>query len=333
MSSNDQKKSNTTTATATMTTMTPSNGTPRDPVISFIIDLAAGGTAGGISKTIVAPIERVKLVLQTQDSNSQITKETRYKGIFDTFKRLPAEQGISSLWRGNTANVIRYFPTQALNFAFKDKFKKIFCPFDAKTEKLKFFLGNLASGGAAGGTSLLFVYPLDFARTRLAADVGKGASRQYTGLSNCIKTVYSQGGIRSLYGGFGISVGGIIVYRAAFFGGFDTAKGLLIKDPKNSSILATWLIAQCVTTTAGFISYPFDTVRRRIMMQAGKSASERQYSGAIDCWRKVLLNEGPKAFFKGALSNVLRGSGGALVLVLYDEFQKYIGISGHGCAD
>lgn len=328
MSSSDKGKATTTNTTSATTTL------PKDAAISFLLDLAAGGTAGGISKTIVAPIERVKLVLQTQDSNSQITKETRYKGIFDTFRRLPAEQGITSLWRGNTANVIRYFPTQALNFAFKDKFKKILCPYDAKTEKFKFFLGNLASGGAAGGTSLLFVYPLDFARTRLAADVGKGASRQYTGLTNCIKTVYSQGGLRSLYGGFGISVGGIIVYRAAFFGGFDTAKGLLIKDPKKSSILSTWLIAQCVTTTAGYISYPFDTVRRRIMMQAGKKTSERQYSGAIDCWKKILLKEGgPKAFFKGAFSNVLRGSGGALVLVLYDEFQKYIGLAGHGCSD
>jgi len=72
------------------------------------------------------------------------------------------------------ANVIRYFPTQALNFAFKDTYKKYLCPYNPKTEKTKFFFGNIASGGAAGATSLCFVYPLDFARTRLAADIGKG---------------------------------------------------------------------------------------------------------------------------------------------------------------
>jgi len=88
--------------------------------------------------------------------------------------RVPKEEGFSAFWRGNLANVIRYFPTQALNFAFKDQYKKIFCPYDAKKEFWKFFFGNLASGGAAGATSLMFVYPLDFARTRLAADVGKG---------------------------------------------------------------------------------------------------------------------------------------------------------------
>lgn len=73
----------------------------RDPIVSFFLDLAAGGTAGGISKTVVAPIERVKLILQTQDASTQITKETRYKGILDAFRRIPAEQGITSLWYTN----------------------------------------------------------------------------------------------------------------------------------------------------------------------------------------------------------------------------------------
>jgi solute carrier family 25 (adenine nucleotide translocator) protein 4/5/6/31 len=62
------------------------------------------------------------------------------------------------------------------------------------------------------------------------------------------------------------------------------------------------------------------------MMQAGRP--DKLYSGTIDCWRKIFVNEGPRAFFKGALSNALRGSGGAIVLVLYDQFQKYMGIEG-----
>lgn len=95
-----------------------------DP-LAFVKDLVAGGTAGGISKTIVAPIERVKLVLQVQDANSQIAPEKRFKGMGDAFRRIPAEQGFASLWRGNMANVVRYFPTQALNFAFKDTYKQV----------------------------------------------------------------------------------------------------------------------------------------------------------------------------------------------------------------
>ena len=65
---------------------------------SFFRDLALGGIAGGISKTAVAPIERVKLVLQTQDASTQISPERRYKGILDVFRRLPKEQGFFSFW-------------------------------------------------------------------------------------------------------------------------------------------------------------------------------------------------------------------------------------------
>lgn len=245
-------------------------------------------------------------------------------GIVDAFVRIPAEQGMSALWRGNLANVIRYFPTQALNFAFKDTYKKIFLGgVDKHTQFWRFFLGNLASGGAAGGTSLLFVYPLDFARTRLAADIGKsGAEREFNGLGDCLVKIYKSDGMLGLYQGFGVSLGGIIVYRAAFFGGFDTAKGMLFKDPKNAPIWASWLVAQTVTTVAGIISYPFDTVRRRMMMQSGVEAAERKYRSTAHCWRTIAAEEGAGAFFKGAFSNVLRGTGGAIVLVMYDELQK-----------
>ncbi|KAF2074105.1 hypothetical protein CYY_004590 [Polysphondylium violaceum] len=298
----------------------------KNDVSSFIKDSLIGGTAGGISKTIVAPIERVKILLQVQSASTQIAADKQYKGIVDCFVRVSKEQGVVSLWRGNLANIIRYFPTQALNFAFKDKYKKFFVRHSPKESPMKFFVGNLLSGGAAGATSLLFVYPLDFARTRLAADIGTGANKQFTGLGNCISTIYKRDGLIGLYRGFGVSVGGIFVYRAAFFGGYDTAKGLLLKDPKKASFWASWAIAQVVTTAAGVISYPFDTVRRRMMMQAGRA--DILYSSTWDCWVKIAKNEGPAAFFKGALSNAIRGSGGALVLVIYDEIQKMLGFEG-----
>lgn len=292
----------------------------------FFADLAAGGTAGGISKTIVAPIERVKLLLQTQDANPLIKsgQVPRYTGIVNCFTRVASEQGISSFWRGNLANVVRYFPTQAFNFAFKDSIKKQFPKYDPKKEFGRFFLTNLASGGLAGACSLLIVYPLDFARTRLAADVGKGASREFTGMVDCIRKVVVRGGPMALYQGFGVSVQGIIVYRGAYFGLYDTAKGMLFEDEKKANVLAKWAVAQTVTAASGVISYPFDTVRRRLMMQSG--GKEKLYHGTLDAWKKIAANEGTGAFFKGALSNVLRGAGGALVLVMYDEIKKFLDI-------
>jgi solute carrier family 25 (adenine nucleotide translocator) protein 4/5/6/31 len=288
----------------------------------FFIDLASGGTAAAVSKTAVAPIERVKLLLQVQDASSHITADKRYKGIMDVLVRVPKEQGFAALWRGNLANVIRYFPTQALNFAFKDTYKKLFLDgVDKKKDFWKFFAGNLASGGAAGATSLCFVYPLDFARTRLGADVGKGANREFKGLTDCLLKIVKSDGPIGLYRGFFVSVQGIIIYRAAYFGMFDTAKVVFAQD-KKLNFFAAWGIAQVVTIGSGILSYPWDTVRRRMMMQSGRK--DVLYKNTLDCAQKIIRNEGISAMFKGALSNVFRGTGGALVLAIYDEIQKFI---------
>jgi len=288
----------------------------------FLIDLASGGTAAAISKTAVAPIERVKLLLQVQDASKSIAVDKRYKGIIDVLVRVPKEQGFWALWRGNLANVIRYFPTQALNFAFKDTYKKLFLEgYDKKKDFWKFFAGNLASGGAAGATSLCFVYPLDFARTRLAADVGRGSSREFKGLADCLIKIVKSDGPIGLYRGFFVSVQGIIIYRAAYFGMFDTAKMVIAGDGK-LNFFAAWGIAQVVTVGSGILSYPWDTIRRRMMMQSGRT--DVLYKNTWDCTVKIVKNEGPRALFKGALSNVFRGTGGALVLAIYDEIQKYI---------
>lgn len=243
--------------------------------------------------------------MQVQHASKQISADKQYKGMIDCVVRIPKEQGFASFWRGNLANVIRYFPTQALNFAFKDKYKQVFLGgVDKHTQFWRYFAGNLASGGAAGATSLCFVYPLDFARTRLAADVGKAtSSREFNGLGDCLTKIFKSDGLRGLYQGFNVSVQGIIIYRAAYFGVYDTAKGTtspqlarqkwalcvvhahlfiymswflcmmwigMLPDPKNTHIVVSWMIAQSVTAVAGVVSYPFDTVRRRMMMQSGR---------------------------------------------------------------
>jgi len=286
----------------------------------FILDFVAGGVSAAVSKTVVAPLERVKLLLQIQDAHKGIAAADKYNGVVDCFKRVNNEQGFLSFWRGNVVNVVRYFPTQALNFAFKDKFKALFMgtgPNAITPDQFwKFFGANLASGGAAGATSLAIVYPLDFARTRLGADIGKSAAeREYKGLVDCIaKSFKADGVVKGLYPGFLSSVQGIIIYRAIYFGAYDTAKQFAGEKP---SILVRFGIAQVVAAGSVTVAYPFDTVRRRLMMMSGEK--EKMYKGTMDCWQKILKDEGPRAFFKGNFTNVLRSIGCALVLVGYDE--------------
>jgi len=247
---------------------------------------------------------------------------TPYKGVSDAFSRTYREEGLVSLWRGNTANVIRYFPTQALNFAFKDYFKSLF-GFKKNEGYWTWFAGNVASGGAAGASSLLFVYSLDYARTRLANDAKSstkgGGARQFNGLIDVYKKTLASDGIAGLYRGFVPSVVGIIVYRGLYFGVYDSLKPVVLVGPLEGSFLASFGLGWGVTVGAGLASYPLDTIRRRMMMTSGSGVN---YKSMFDAGSQIIAKEGVKSLFKGAGANILRGVAGAGVLSLYDKLQE-----------
>jgi len=289
-----------------------------DQKLGFFESFMLSGVAAGVSKTAAAPIERVKLLVQNQD---EMIKQGRldkpYNGVLDCTKRVLATEGVYPFWRGNLANVLRYFPTQALNFAFKDTIKAAFkVPKDAHpTVK---FGTNIASGGAAGTLSLMFVYSLDYARTRLANDnKGKGGERQYNGLIDVYVKTLKSDGIQGLYRGFVISAVGIFIYRGMYFGLYDTIKPMVLGG-KDASVTLSFLLGWAVTVTAGLMSYPIDTVRRRMMMTSGGAV---KYNGSLDCFRQVLKNEGPMSLMKGAGANIIRGVAGAGVLAGFDKFK------------
>jgi solute carrier family 25 (adenine nucleotide translocator) protein 4/5/6/31 len=279
------------------------------------------GIAAAVSKTIAAPIERIKLLLQNQGDAKGIEKP--YTGILDICKRVPAEQGFASFWRGNMANVIRYFPTQALNFAFKEEYKKMAKKaFSAGGKDAPFanrLAANVAAGGAAGATSLLVVYPLDFARTRLAMDVGEDGAREFNGtLDTILKTAKGSGWFKGgVYNGFAISCAGIIIYRGAYFGIYDSSK----KAISQFGFWGKFLLGYAVTTVAGLAAYPIDTVRRRMMMNSGLAKEDQKYKSSIHAFGLIMKEEGVPAFFRGAGANIARGLGGTLVLVGFDYFK------------
>ena len=293
---------------------------------AFLTDFMMGGVSAAVSKTAAAPIERIKLLVQNQD---EMIKQGRlshpYKGIGDCFARTYKDEGLVSFWRGNTANVIRYFPTQALNFAFKDYFKSLF---GAKKSDgyWTYMAGNLASGGAAGASSLLFVYSLDYARTRLANDAKSaakgGGERQFNGLVDVYKKTVASDGIAGLYRGFGPSVVGIVVYRGLYFGMFDSLKPVLLQGSLANSFLASFLLGWGVTTGAGLASYPLDTIRRRMMMTSGGTGPH--YKSMMHCAAEITKAEGVSSLFKGAGANILRGVAGAGVLSMYDKLQEIL---------
>ncbi|TYI15216.1 hypothetical protein ES332_A08G171600v1 [Gossypium tomentosum] len=280
----------------------------------FAVDFLMGGVSAAVSKTAAAPIERVKLLIQNQDEMIKSGRLSEpYKGIGDCFKRTIKDEGFASLWRGNTANVIRYFPTQRL-FNFKKD----------RDGYWKLFAGNLASGGAAGASSLLFVYSLDYARTRLANDAKaakKGGERQFNGLVDVYRKTLKSDGIAGLYRGFNISCVGIIVYRGLYFGMYDSLKPVVLTGKMQDSFFASFALGWLITNGAGLASYPIDTVRRRMMMTSGEAV---KYKSSLNAFSQILKNEGAKSLFKGAGANILRAIAGAGVLAGYDKLQLIV---------
>lgn len=294
----------------------------------FQRDLMAGALMGGLVHTVVAPIERSKLLLQTQESNAAIlgltghARKVRFRGMVDCIIRTVREEGILSLWRGNGTSVLRYYPSVALNFSLKDLYKGMLRSGEASPESglMSAAAANFMSGAAAGCTTLVLIYPLDIAHTRLAADIGKLDSRQFRGIHHFLQTIYKTDGIKGIYRGLPASLHGMVVHRGLYFGGFDTAKEFLAAE--DSPLWKRWVMAQLVTTTAGLISYPLDTVRRRMMMQSGME--KPMYNSTLDCWRKIHRTGGLISFYRGAVSNMVRSTGAAAILVLYDEVKKFM---------
>merc|ERR1719188_1877275 len=176
-----------------------------DKKLGFAENFALSGVAAVVSKTAAAPIERIKLLVQNQDEMiRQGRLDKPYNGVIDCTARTIKSEGVVPLWRGNLANCLRYFPTQALNFAFKGKIKAQFKV--TKADGFATKLGkNVAAGGLAGAMSLTFVYSLDYARTRLANDMKsskKGGERQFNGLVDVYKKTLATDGFAGLYRGF-----------------------------------------------------------------------------------------------------------------------------------
>merc|ERR1711871_1178343 len=202
--------------------------------VNPLISLAAGGVSGAVSKTITAPLEKVKLAIQNQDSNPRVLsgEMKRYTGMGDCFKRHVTELGATSLWRGNVANCIRYVPTAAFNLMFKDTIKGLFPKYNKNTEFALFAASQIGSGAAAGGLTNTLVYPLIYVRTVLGADIGK--VKKYTSMGDC-----------------------------------------LMKTVKEGGFLSKFIVAQIAVSASGIAAYPFDTMQRRLQIEASKPSLSR----------------------------------------------------------
>jgi solute carrier family 25 (mitochondrial adenine nucleotide translocator), member 4/5/6/31 len=298
-------------------------------------DALAGAVSGAISKTAMAPVERVKLLMQLQGSVQGMSGKSPLGVASHVYK----SEGFIAFWRGNWPNVLRTAGQAGLNFSFMDFFKSIASSDTVEAVMLQHRHTNnenvkrrrqlatsFVAGGLAGATSTTVLYPTEYLRTRLAMDQGSSLQmREYRSMSDVIVKTVRTDGVLGLYQGFGIAVWGSILYRLLYLGGYDGIKREYIRYKEGCGSTMTFgerfIIAQSVALVAGTICYPIDSVRRRLMMQAGKPLDERLYFGSIHCFRVVWSKEGLRGFYLGLTPNLVRSIGGALMLVVYDGIK------------
>jgi solute carrier family 25 (adenine nucleotide translocator) protein 4/5/6/31 len=313
-------------------------------------DALAGALSGAFARSATAPIERVKLILQLQGSLSRVTSSSDMlpkKSVLEVTRQIYKTEGVLAFWKGNLQNVIRAAGQAALNFALMEYYKTIALAAISritteqttstsnsahpKTRSSSWTVSFLA-GGLAGGTVTTVLYPTEFLRTRLALDMCLKTQKRRDAW-DVTKQILKSDGIRGIYRGFNISLVGSVMYRLLYLGGYDVIKNefhyLKLQqsiEQQSEYFSMTWMerffLAQFVALFAGTICYPIDSVRRRMMMQAGKPIEEQLYHSSFQCIARIWSQEGWRGFYLGFAPNVFRSVGGALALVAYDGFKS-----------
>ncbi|KAL2346561.1 hypothetical protein Fmac_000561 [Flemingia macrophylla] len=303
-----------------------------DGVPLYVKELIAGGFAGALSKTAVAPLERVKILWQTRTAGFHSI------GVYQSLNKILKHEGFQGLYKGNGASVIRIVPYAALHFMTYERYKSWIlnnCP-ELGTGP---FI-DLLAGSAAGGTSVLCTYPLDLARTKLAYQVAdtrenikdgmKGVQYQSAnnGIKGVLTSVYKEGGFRGLYRGAGPTLTGILPYAGLKFYMYEKLKTHVPEEHQNGILmrLSCGALAGLFGQT---LTYPLDVVKRQ--MQVGRlqnaAREEDRYKNTLDGLRKIARNQGWRQLFHGVSINYIRiVPSAAIGFTTYDMMKSWLGV-------
>lgn len=277
--------------------------------ISFI----AGGIAGALSRTVVSPFERVKILLQVQGSTVAYNQ-----GIFGAIKQVYIEEGAPGLFRGNGLNCIRIFPYSAVQFVVYEWCKKYLFHVDGSLGKEQ--LQNwqrLVSGGLCGGVSVLVTYPLDLIKTRLSIQTANLERLSKSKANNVMKppgvwellckTYREEGSIRGLYRGIYPTSIGVIPYVALNFSIYEQLKEFIPTNDRYWASVYKLAVGAVSGGIAQTIIYPFDLLRRRFqVLEMGGHELGFKYKSVLDALITIRRKEGFKGYYKGLTANLFK---------------------------
>jgi solute carrier family 25 phosphate transporter 23/24/25/41 len=243
-------------------------------------NLLAGAGSGLITKTVNAPLERIKILYQIQD----IRNPNKYGSFINTVKIILKEEGVFGLYKGNWVNSLRVMPAYALKFTFSEYFRKIL-PNNTVTDKMKI-------GALTGVSQISLTHPLDLLRTRYSMAETKGSILKYT--ANIIKNE----GFSGMYKGISVSLitGSVHISLQLTF--FDVYKSLIHKHTRFDNTATKLVGGALAGITSMALTYPGDIVKKH-MHSNGILKEKRIYNNTWDCCKKIWKKEGVVGFFKG----------------------------------
>mmetsp|Transcript_12699 Transcript_12699/g.27519 ORF Transcript_12699/g.27519 Transcript_12699/m.27519 type:complete len:330 (+) Transcript_12699:393-1382(+) len=309
--------------------------TPRPSLATIAKSLLAGGIAGGISRTAVAPLERLKILMQVQ-GNQKV-----YKGTWQGLIHMARTEGLKGMMKGNGANCVRIIPNSAVKFLCYEHISREISDYQRATTgsgQLTPVL-RLAAGAGAGIVAMSATYPLDMVRGRLTVQEGK--TGQYKGIVHATRVIIAEEGPRALYKGWLPSVIGVIPYVGLNFAVYETLKASMLqhyglRDERELSVMARLGCGAVAGTFGQTVAYPFDVARRRLQVSGWTGARSLHaaahgdavvYRGMMDCFVKTVQEEGFLALFKGLAPNYVKVVPSiAIAFVTYEQVKELLGV-------
>ncbi|XP_040382229.1 mitochondrial carrier protein CoAc1-like [Oryza brachyantha] len=272
---------------------------------AFAREMVAGGVAGVVAKTAVAPLDRVMLMRQVGVAPGDA-------GAVQMLRDIGRREGLAGLYRGNGTNALRGFQNKALYFMLYERYRRFLLGAAGPS------LGggpvvDLLAGSAAGGTAMLVTYPLDLARTRLACQGAAG------GMSGVLRSAYAEGGsVRGLYRGVCPSLARVLPASGLNLCAYEALTARLPHEEpgrREAAKVACGIAAGLVASTA---TYPLDVVRRQIQLRGGGG-------GTLQTFRAIVQAQGARRLYSGlGITYVKRAPSVAVSLVAYDHMKALL---------
>ncbi|KAF6140603.1 hypothetical protein GIB67_013896 [Kingdonia uniflora] len=287
--------------------------------------LWAGAVAAMVSRTFVAPLERLKL---------EYIVRGEQKNIFDLIKTIAATQGLKGFWKGNFVNILRTAPFKAVNFYAYDTYRKQLLQISGNEETTNF--ERFLAGAAAGITATIMCLPMDTIRTKMVAPGGEALG----GVIGTFQHMVQTEGFFSLYKGLGPSIISMAPSGAVFYGVYDILKAAYLQSPegrkriqnmnqqgKELSALDQMELGTVKTLLYGAIAgacaeaatYPFEVVRRQLQMQVQAT----KLSAMATCG-KIVQKGGVPALYTGLVPSLLQVLPSAAISYFVYEFMKIV---------